>query len=112
MKTEEIDGFSGRQIWKSMIEYYGEHKGSRGNPYYRINEMNDTHYLLRLDLDNPDSKKYTIMKQSDDFEELYKEGRKLEDKIGQKYRELDLHHGPGGKILIEKLKAAGVFDKS
>ena len=111
MKTQEKTIFSGRQIWKSHIEYHGNYTGLHGNPYYRISEMDGSYYLWRLDLDNPDSKEYRIMKQSDDFEELYEEGRKLGDKIGQKYRELDLHHN-SGKELIEKLKAAGVFDKS
>ncbi len=104
MKTEEKNIFQGTHIWKSPMEYHNEHTFMHGYPYYQISKIDDVYYLWELDLKNPDSPDYRIMKEKNSFRPLYDEGMELNKAIGQKYKSMNLYYLKG-KELIEKLKS-------
>jgi hypothetical protein len=77
MDEKEINVIMGKQVWKTIGEYYNDKMWIRGYPYYQITKVNDVYYLWELDKDNPDSMKYNLLKKSTDFSPLYDEGLEL-----------------------------------
>jgi hypothetical protein len=105
MENESITIYSGDLIWKNTIEYFNENMFIHGFPYHLITKVNDTYYLWELDLDDPDSRKYKIMKQCNDFNVLHDKGMELLRKFSDIYRTLNLS-AECGKILIKKIKSS------
>ncbi len=105
MENEPVTIYSGDEVWKNYLEYHGEKISFYGNPYHRITKEDNIYYLWELDLDDPDSRKYKIIKQYDDFNLAYEEGMALMEKYSNIYRSLELYRDYG-KVLIKKLKDA------
>ena|GEM_PF-2633824 len=103
-EKEEITIFTGKHIWKSPLEYHNKYTFLHGRPYFQITEVDEVYYLWELDLNDPDSSEYRIMKKSKDFGPLFDEGMELNEALGKKYDSMRLYYLTG-KELIDKLKS-------
>ncbi|MBI4647351.1 MAG: hypothetical protein HY738_12390 [Bacteroidia bacterium] len=78
MKRKFIKDFGA--VWRSPIGYISKKTRFCGN-YFLVTKDEKMYYLWALDMTDPDSGTYILLKKSDCSTQLVDEGQKLDDEI-------------------------------